>query len=509
MDVPGQIGRPVSLARQTLRRLRFAMTHPAAAVRHVYRTLWVRAARFRWVFATNVSGTSTIQNAARFGMGRFLELPDGHYRRLFRTIGHQMNATGEGRGGPKRDGILLVIGTLGPGGAERQFVQTLKGLKARGVGNVAAACVNLATPTNRFFLPELEAASIPAVQIGCEPGPLDPAVATLINALPPELQDVRDYASTLASRRPTVAHLWLDEVNIKGGIAAVITGVPRIVLSQRSQPPIHFALHQPHMREGYRWLARAPGVVMINNSEAGARAYERWLGLPVGSIGVVRNGFAFDERELSEIRLRRGLYRQRYGISAAAPLVGSVFRFSEEKRPLLWLEIAARIRRELPGAQFLIVGKGQLAKTLEARAARPDLNGAVHFAGHITDTLGAMADMDLVLLTSRVEGLPNILIEAQSLGIPVVSTAAGGVIEAVDHMKSGWLLETADPEVAAKQVVTLLRDKLWLERAARNGPSFAFQRFHINRAIDETLAIYRGQGSLKGVELGGRQRATV
>jgi glycosyltransferase involved in cell wall biosynthesis len=425
----------------------------------------------------------------------FLALPDRGYRQCFQRLRARLRQTSDQRRAAgedvPREPTLLMIGSLDAGGAQRQLVATLKGLLARGDRNVAAACTNLSAPPLRFFLPELEAAGIPVSLVGTEPEQLiDPEVRSMIEQLPFDLRNVMGYAATLSAKRPRIAHLWLDEENCKGGIAAVLTGVPRIILSQRNLPPYNFGFHHPYMREAYRWLARAPGVVMINNSAAGARAYEDWLGLPRGTIGVVHNGFAFDEAKIIRHRAARGNYRHRIGIPANVPLIGTVNRLAEEKRPFLWLEVAANIHRAVPDSHFLMLGDGPLRCTLEKRAHEIGLGEAIHFTGNERDVFSAMVDMDLLLLMSRVEGLPNVLIEAQVLGIPVVTTPAGGAPEAVDHNKSGWVLESEDSSACADRVIALLKDRAWRKRAASYGPGFALSRFGMQRAIDETLAAY-------------------
>jgi glycosyltransferase involved in cell wall biosynthesis len=357
--------------------------------------------------------------------------------------------------------------------------------------DVTVACSSLTGPTQRFFETDLKAAGIDVAIIGSEREIAMPDdLCALLGALPSEIHDVGRYAATLWARRPQVAHLWLDEINTKGGVAAVLAGVPKIIVSQRSLPPTNFAFHQPYMRETYRWLSRRPNVIMINNSEAGARAYEAWLGLPRGTIGVVRNGYAFSDSEIALHQAARGRYREQIGIPAGASVVGAVMRLSEEKQPQMWLEIAARTRSAMRDVHFLIVGDGPLRRSLEKRAAQPDLRGSVHFIGHLRDALDAIADMDLLLLTSRVEGLPNVLVEAQFLGVPVAATPVGGAPEAIDHGKSGWLLDGVDPGANAERVVALLKNAKWRKAAAQHGPIFVRDRFNMRRAIDETLALY-------------------
>ena len=491
--VLGAIGRMPMTAWTRVERLRARL--PMTAWARLPMTAWARVERLRPLLAVEASRLTPLQRLARAGLRRALSLPEARYRRSFRAAARRLPMVAPARRDQfcdcPRQGILLMIGTLGPGGAERQFVLTVKGVLARDHADVTTAFVNLSTPDKRFFLPELEATGIPMLEVGSGPeSVLDPGVSAFIAELPRELHEIRSYAAIVAARRPSIAHLWLDEVNVKAGIAAVLTGVPRIVLSQRSLPPINFSLHRPYMREAYRWLAAAPGVVMINNSEAGARAYEKWLGLPAGTIGVVRNGFASADELLAAYRDRRGRFREEVGIPLDVLILGGVFRLTEEKRPFLWLDIAAHVRRAIPDARFLLVGDGPLRGALERRAANSDLAGSVHFTGHRNDALAAIADLDMLMLASRAEGLPNVLIEAQFLGVPAVATRVGGAPEAVDHGKSGWLLENDDPEDCGRRIVQLLRDAAWRDSASRHGPAFAFARFGAQRMIDETVSVY-------------------
>lgn len=415
-----------------------------------------------------------------------------YYGSYYRRFGIAVNSIR--RETRNHQGLLLVSGTLSSGGSERQTVLTVLGLARRNLESVRLAVVYLRSEAERFYLHRLEAAGMPVVEFSRDAssdrvaGVSDALDA--VNVLPGMLHDVAAYARTIALQSPAIVHLWLDEVNVKGGLAAVAAGVPRIILSGRNLPPNNYLLYQPYMREAYRWLLRQPGVALINNSIAGARAYERWLDLPEGSIRVVHNGFDFDDELLERCRRRRAAYRERHGIPQAVPLVGTVMRLNEEKRPLLWAEIAARVAKALPDAHFLVVGDGPLRKQLETWNTRPDLAGKLHLVGLERQSLEAMAAMDLFLLSSRGEGLPNVLVEAQAVGVPVVTTRVGGAPETLDAGRSGWVLTSDQPRRAAAEIVRLLKDKSWLQTAGETGPRFVRTNFGLERMLDETLEIY-------------------
>jgi glycosyltransferase involved in cell wall biosynthesis len=399
--------------------------------------------------------------------------------------------------------IMLVSGSLGPGGSERQVVMTLQGLASRGHGNLALLCEHLENETDRFFLHMLDGrpVSISAMRREFDPTNIEDVGARLAigagdpgGRLPLELGDVVLYAREILSRRPRVVHTWLDEVNVKAGLAAVMVGVPRVVLSTRSVTPDNFALFRPYMREGYRALMAYDSVLLINNSEAGAREYEKWLGVPPDTIKVIRNGFDFSALDRAHHLTHAREFRARVGIPAAAQVVGSVLRFSEEKQPFLWLEVARQVGESRKDVMFVMVGDGPLREEVRRRADASGIGSRLVMPGYETDSAVAIAAMDVFLLTSRLEGLPNVLIEAQALGVPVVTTVAGGAAETLDEGHTGFAVFPYSADLLAKVVVHVLGNEAWRTAAGEAAQRFVRERFSMNRMTERTLDAYLGRG---------------
>ena len=107
-------------------------------------------------------------------------------------------------------------------------------------------------------------------------------------------------------------------------------------------------------------------------------------------------------------------------------MLGSVFRMSEEKRPLLWLDVAANVAAQRPDAHFVVCGDGPMRDEMRTYAAELGIADRVHLPGAQSNIGSWFKLMDVVMLTSRHEGLPNVLLEAQSLGVPVVAPDVGG-----------------------------------------------------------------------------------
>src|SRR5262249_57772804 len=117
---------------------------------------------------------------------------------------------------------------------------------------------------------------------------------------------------------------WLDWDNVRAGLAAVLAGVPKIVLSCRNINPTHFNLYQPYMDAAYRALIQVPTVTLVNNSRAGADDYAAWIGMPRTDIKVIYNGVDFRMQGRLSADAAIAL-RSAMGIPTDAFVIGGVF----------------------------------------------------------------------------------------------------------------------------------------------------------------------------------------
>ncbi len=389
---------------------------------------------------------------------------------------------------------ILVNSALAWGGAERQLVNTLVQLKAKGI-DASLVCEHLnLSDDHRFFHHQLEGVRVDALGtaeisgIGKRMPELKARLISAVQQLPLEIaEDVMRYAAYFLERRPQVMHAWQDETSIKAGLAALLVGVPRIVLSGRNVAPIHFAYYQYYMRPAYRLLAASERVVMLNNSKAGAQDYERWLGIK--GIRVVYNGLA-ENFIKSPSPEEVTAYRESLGIPPNARVVGGIFRLYQEKDPELWLKTAATLFEHDPSLWFLLVGTGPMKEKLAERARKLGIGGRFLLPGTHKKPAIPLSIMDVFLLTSRYEGTPNVLMEAQMMGVPVVATPAGGVGETLVEGRTGKVVEERTPDALARAVRKVLADPEWKKRAERVGPRFIRERFSLDRMIEETLQAY-------------------
>jgi glycosyltransferase involved in cell wall biosynthesis len=401
---------------------------------------------------------------------------------------------------PNPGHVLFVAGSLGPGGAERQIVNTILGLKARGVTDISLLHENAMVPPHDFFYPQLEQAGISCAQLssinalssqGLNSSREVGKLRKMLRAAAIPDSRVTAYVLEFRERRPEIIHTWLDDVNVIAGLAAVLAGVPKIVIGCRSLAPHHFPFHQPYMKPLYRMLCECPNVTVLNNSRAGAESYEAWLGELKKKVRVLHNGFDFPRiAPAGVVREASRNIRIELGISPEARIVGTVMRLSDEKNPELWVKSAELVSQHEKNAYFVVVGDGPLRERLESMAASLGIQSKVLFLGKRQDIPDLLAMMDVFVLTSKVEGLPNVLIEAQALGVPVVATHVGGVAEVFENGVTGVLVDDHSPVAVAEAVLRLFSDEAMVERSRERAPVMIRDRFSIARMVNETLKVY-------------------
>lgn len=382
--------------------------------------------------------------------------------------------------------VALVTGSLGPGGAERQLTRLARRLKQiSGTRFGTAACTtgavevlvkqcSAATPEDRsrsvdFFLPDLRDAQVPVTEINrikpvaAAHQPIeDPELQRLLEYLPPPVHyGVTRLAPHLRAQNVDVISLWQDGTCLFGALAALLAGVPVIHLVFRGLPPnLRRERYRPEYHVLFQALAQVPGVRFVTNSRTCAQEYAAWLDIPVQRFHILYNGVPEMEATGSPQDVAR--WRE---FEARTPdaqeTIGGVFRLQPDKRPLLWVRLAARYLKQRPHARFFIVGDGRLSENAEALARELGIADRLLLAGLSSHVGFWYSKMDVEVLLSRVEGLPNVLIEAQLMGVATVSTPAGGAGECFVDGVNGHLLrslEKPDLNEACERIAALVDD---------------------------------------------------
>jgi glycosyltransferase involved in cell wall biosynthesis len=405
--------------------------------------------------------------------------------------------------------VVHSIGSLAPGGSERQLCYLLVEMAARGMD----VSVQIPSPPheNRDFdlhyEHTLKAAGVPVHILDCtsvapRKGTLDgDAIEALwlLDMLPDHMKaPVTAVYNFLIRERPQTFHCWLDHSNIIGGVAAILAGVPQIILSFRSLNTTHFPrLHCEWFQDWYKRIAQCTRVEMIANSRAGGESYADWIGVPHSRVRVIHNGIdpeVFKIPTASEV----SDLRARLGVPSNCSLIAGVFRFTSEKRPLRFVRIVSEVLHRVPDLYVVMAGEGPLLSQFRREVHNLGLADRVKILGRTRDVRSVIVASDILLLTSSMEGFPNVLTEAGWLGCPVVAPRVGGIPEVVKDGETGILFKSDSVQEAVDGCVRLLTDRIDRERQSRAAMNHVSTQFTLARFVDQTVDCYVGASPSRG-----------
>jgi glycosyltransferase involved in cell wall biosynthesis len=176
-------------------------------------------------------------------------------------------------------------------------------------------------------------------------------------------------------------------------------------------------------------------------------------GVPEEKITVIYNGIVMEEFNPER---KAGNTRSKFGLDASAPLVGIVARLHPVKGHRFFLEAAREVLQQRQDVRFLVIGDGPLRPSLEELAAQLGIAGQVTFTGFVEDIPSIMGELDLLAISSLWEGFGLTAVEAMALGVPVVSSEAGGLPEVILHGETGLLVPPANSTALARGIVWIL-----------------------------------------------------
>jgi len=288
-------------------------------------------------------------------------------------------------------------------------------------------------------------------------------------------------ARLLREERADVVHTHLFGGDVWGRTAAAMAGVPVIVSSLHGVDVWMSAVQ----RSLERWTARfARRLIAV--SEEVKRFYVSSVGVPSEKISVVYNGIDLDRFPAAAAVGKRAVS----GVPGGDILVGFAGRLEEEKDLATWLRAARRITESAPGAAFLIAGEGSERRSLEKLSASLGLSGRVRFLGLREDIEEVIAACDIVMFSSRYEGISLALLEAMAGGKAVVTTRVGGNVEVVRDGVNGLLVAPGDETALAAAVLRLAADADGRARLGEEARRTVVERFSHGRWVAGITGIY-------------------
>ena len=292
--------------------------------------------------------------------------------------------------------------------------------------------------------------------------------------------------SLIQEHRADLVHTHMAKAGTVGRLAAA---------SLRRRPKTVHTYHG-HVLDGYfrpsaerAFIAVEQGLAHLTDVliAISPQVRDSLLDLGIGSDDQYRViPLGFDLEAHRAVDGPSGALRGRLGLHDDVPLIGCVGRLVPIKDHSTLLQAMSRI----PEAHLAVLGDGELRGALEGEVAARGLEHRVHFVGWWTDIPSAMADMDVVALTSRNEGTPVSLIEAGACGRPVVATDVGGVRSVVADGESGLLVPPQDPEAMADALEQVLASSEMRSRFGADGRSRS-KSFEQDRLVEDIRSLYR------------------
>lgn len=373
-----------------------------------------------------------------------------------------------GAGAEGRIRVLLAIKGLGHGGAERLLLDTVV------AGDTTAFDYEVAyvMASADTLAPTIAAHGIPVHALG--------ATSNV------DLRWVPRFRRLVDEGRFDVVHFHLPYTAALGRLAVLTISAPR--------PATLYTEHS-------LWNKVSPPVKALNRISVGTdrsvlavsdAAYEALPRRLRHRARVVVHGIDQSEprRAMAQRDEIRAQLRQELGVADGDLLVVTIAGLRAEKGYDVLLDAAHLAdQRGLP-LHFVAAGEGVLFDELRARHDALALGARFRFLGHRRDALDLLAAADIFVLPSRQEGLPVVLMEATSIGAPIVATDVGGVPQVVESGTSGLIVPPGDPEALVDALGRLAADPQWRaelgQRALERGATF-----DVARSTSEIEQLYR------------------
>ncbi len=213
----------------------------------------------------------------------------------------------------------------------------------------------------------------------------------------------------------------------------------------------------------------------------------RAIGVPPERCLLIDNGI--DTGQFTR-RVPPALAKQKLGLSPDRIVVGAVGRLSPEKGFEQLIRAVDRLFEQGLDFDLVIAGEGDQKPQLEALIATLGHQNRIRLLGYCSDTITLYEALDIFALSSLREGLPNVLLEAMAMEVPVVATRIAGVPKLIRHRENGLLVEPGEPKVLSEALTELLRQDDLQAKFRRSGRETVETFFSFEIRMQKIRAIY-------------------
>lgn len=294
---------------------------------------------------------------------------------------------------------------------------------------------------------------------------------------------ITELGSLIRKSKISIVHSHMWSANLYSGILFALTKKPIFIVTEHGR----HTLKKKRRILMNRFIVKEADAVITVSDQLRKDMIDFGKVSP-NKITTIENGI--DLNRFNGNRLDRKEIRKKLDLEISTPVIGIVGNLTEVKGHRYFLEAASVISKHKPDARFLIVGDGVLREQLENQAHRLGIAQKVSFLGRRSDVPEILSALDVFVLSSEFEGIPNALLEAMAMGKPVVATKVGGVPEIVEDGYTGITVSPKNSLTLAEAITRLLKDNMLSMQMGYKASKVIRERFNVSLMVDRYEALY-------------------
>lgn len=287
-----------------------------------------------------------------------------------------------------------------------------------------------------------------------------------------------ELKKTIQDFSPDLVHTWLTRANVIGRLSARSACVPTVISSLRVME-VEKKYHLWAEFLTHRWSK----IVTVNCTALEKFAVEK-IKIPKEKIVLIPNGIDMSCVPASSVKGYEN------GSGGNGFVIGTMGRLHQQKGIDIFLRAAKMVIEQLPQCRFLVAGDGPQKKVLLELAVKLKIQSQVKFVGWTKTPGEFLSSLDLFVLASRWEGMPNVILEAMSLRKPILATAVGGTTDLIEDGREGLLIGPDDVSACAKGMLTLIQNHVLREKMTQLAYEKVVQKFTLQKMISSYQMLY-------------------
>jgi glycosyltransferase involved in cell wall biosynthesis len=285
----------------------------------------------------------------------------------------------------------------------------------------------------------------------------------------------------LRREKPDILHTWMFHANLPGRILGRLAKIPIIISSERTMGQENSVRHWLNKRS----ISLVDQVICVSQSVADHVIHD--VGLPSNKVLVIPNGIDPARYQNLPAKVQA---RISFGLPVDSVIIAAIGRPRPVKGYPYLLKAFVRISKSYPRIHLLFVGNGPDRPKLIDQAQSLGMRSRVTFLDDLTNIPDLLASLDVLVIPSLFEGMPNVALEAMAVELPVVATAVGGTPEVVIDGKTGFLIPSSDTQALSIALEKLIENPPLRDEMGLAGRRRVEREFSIKKTVHKTRELY-------------------